>query len=219
MSDNAYIVTLSDCSASDIGTYNSEEQWGMDYSADRLEWQDVTIGDWGAAVNNVFSDLFLAGCRDPHKKLCELFFAVINTGFVPVALEKTLGAFVDFEMQDETKELIYKLTIECRKYAGSTPYGAGVATWWISEYLGDLDLLPKNVFLDSTHNYDGVYYLHHDGEDYYDAPELMGENVLQWDFATTYLPEVEHPFARKICEISHQLRGVRVCSRDIAGCV
>ena len=203
MSGSASIVTLSDCSAHNIGTFNSEEQWGMGYRARRVEWQDVATGDWGAAVNNAFSDLFLAGCRDPHKKLCERFFAVINEGFVPLTWEKTLGAFADFDMSDETNELTYKLRIECRKCAVFSPHGAEDLTWRIVEYFGDDDLLPKNVFLDS---------FHYDGDDDNDGPELMGKRVLQWNRAAVHLPEVEHPFARKICEISHQLRGVRVCS-------
>ena len=203
MSGDDSIVTLSDCSAHNIGTYNSEEQWGMGYRARRVEWQGVATGDWGAAVNNAFSDFFLAGCRDPHKKLCECFFAVINGGFVPVTWEKTLGAFADFDMSDETNELTYKLRIECRKCAVFSPHGAEDLTWRIVEYFGDDDLLPKNVFLDS---------FHYDGDDDNEAPELMGKRVLPWNRAAVHLPEVKHPFARKICEISHQLQGVRVCS-------
>ena len=209
MSGNASIVTLSGCSARDIGTYNSEAQWGMGYSARGVEWQGVATGDWGAAVNNAFSDLFLAGCRDPHEKLCEWFFAVINTGFVPLTWEKALGAFADFDMSDETNELTYKLRIECLKCAVFTPHGAEDLTWRIGEYFGDNDLLPKKVFLDSI--------CHYYSDD--DEPELMGKRVLQWNRAAVHLPEVKHPFARKICEISHQLQGVRVCPRDIAGCV
>ena len=200
MSGTDSIVMLSGCAVNNIGTYNSKAQWGKGYNSDRLEWRDETIGNWGAAVNNVFSDLFLTGCRDPHKKLCELFFAVINEGFVPLAWEKTLGAFADFEMFDETYDLFYKLRIDCRKCALFTPHGAEDLTWWVVEYFGDNDLLPKNVFLDSLDHTDD------------DEPKLMGKDVLQWNWSAVYLPEVRHPFARKICEISHQLQEVRVCS-------
>ena len=200
MSGNASIVTLSDCSVRNIRTYNSEQQWGMCYSANRLEWRDMMTGNWHAAVNSVFSALFLPGCRDPHAKLCACFFSVINTGSVPLTWAKTLGAVADFDMFSETNDLVYKLRIDCRKCAVFTPHGAEDLTWRIVEYFGDHDLLPKKVFLDSLNHTD-------DGK-----PELMGKEVLQWNWAAVHLSEVKHPFAQKTCEISHRLQSVRVCS-------
>ena len=202
MSGNDSVIALSNCYVSPIVKYHSEEQLGKSYHARRVEWQGVAIGDWGAAVNNAFSDLFLAGCRDPHKKLCEWFFAVINGGFVPLTWGKKLGARASFHIRNEESGLTYDFVTECRKCAVSAPRGAEDLTWWIGEYFGDDDMFPEKVFLASI-------FRHHTDDD---TPELMGKKVSQWNRAAVHLSDVEHPFARKICEIAHQLQGVRVCS-------
>ena len=196
MSENKSAIILSGLSSRDFCKQNSPELAGYIYIVDKVSLSEFTECEWSAAVNIEFFKMLLAGERHPHQKIFEFFISVINTGFVPLEFPKAEKAFVDIDFINRSENLCYRLIINCVKCQDvpnvSSVYGL---TWRISEYFGELDLLPETLFLDST----------------IDDAVLMGKEVLQWNRAAIHLTEVKHPFAKKMIAVFGQSERIVVC--------
>lgn len=196
MSENKSAIILSGLSTRDLCKQNSPELAGYIYIVDQVSLPELTECEWSAAVNIEFFEMQLADERHPHQKIFDFFISIINTGFVPIEFPKVENVSLTFELINRSENLCYRLIINCVKCQDvpnvSFVYGL---TWRISEYFGELDLLPETLFLDST----------------IDDAVLMGKEVLQWNRAAIHLTEVKHPFVQKIIAAFKQNERIERC--------
>ena len=195
MSENKSAIILSGLSVRNL--YNqAEELVDYVYIVENVRHPELPECEWCVGVNIEFVNILFAGEPHPHQKLFDFFISIINTGFVPIEFPKAENASLTFELINRSENLCYTLIINCVKCQDvpnvSSVYGL---TWHISEYFGELDLLPETLFLDST----------------IDDAVLMGKEVLQWNRAAIHLTEVKHPFVQKIIAAFKQNERIDVC--------